>query len=74
MELVKEHAHEHKINEYRTSVTVLRDEFEIFKDICKRKYDADPVNSGIREAIADFNSKNKEYLSDKYSKMKEMME
>lgn len=59
---------------FRTSVTVIRDDFDLFKDICKNKYPGDPVNTGIQEAIADFNIKNKEHLSDKYAKMKKLLE
>lgn len=60
--------------EFRTSVTVYKDDFEIFKDICKEKYDKDPVNSGIKEAIANFIRENKQYLEPKYSQMKEWFE
>ena len=60
--------------EFRTSVTVFKDDFDIFKDICKAKYDKDPVNSGVKEAIAAFIRENKQYLEPKYSQMKEWFE
>lgn len=61
-------------NEFRTSVTVNRVDFNLFKEICKAKYEKDPVNTGIKEAISDFNKKNRKYLDPTYNRMKELME
>lgn len=60
--------------EIRTSFTLNKDDFEIFKDICREKFSQDPLNSGAREAIADFNKKNKEYLQPKYDKLKKLLD
>ncbi len=58
----------------RTSFTLNKEQFEIFKDICREKYSTDPLNSGANEAIADFNKKNKEYLKPKYDRLKELLD
>ena len=60
--------------EIRTSFTLNKDDFEIFKDICREKFSQDPLNSGAREAITDFNKKNKKYLQPKYDKLKKLLD
>lgn len=60
--------------EIRTSFTINKDDFEIFKDICREKFSQDPLNSGAKEAIADFNKKNKKHLQAKYDRLKELLD
>ena len=59
---------------YRTSVTADKELFELFKDICKNKYDKEPTFNGLNDALISFIQENRQYLEPKYSKIKEILE
>ncbi len=54
---------------FRTSATVNREDFKLFKALANLKYDTDPLNSAWQEAVKLFNERYAKELTEAVEKI-----